>query len=265
MSSIKERLAAGENVTGTMVSYIDSPDIIRIMQVIGYDYVIIDYEHGYMDLSRLAAMFALGRAHCMPTLIRLPEVRRELVLKVMEMGASGILLPNTETAAQARQLVEHAKYAPLGNRGISLLRCHNGYEKVDLASYSARCNCDTILMCQIESPTGVDNLDEILQVEGIDSVLVGPNDLSQSYGIYGQMEHPVFQEAIEKILAAANRNGKYAGIHLMDAGQLRGYMQRGMQLNLLSNDLNMMITAGKAGLAEVRQPVHTAAAEGAVQ
>lgn len=253
MKTIKERLTAGEAVTGTMISYVDTPDIVKVLQVIGFDYFMIDYEHGYMSFDRISAMFAQARAYGFPGLIRLPDARRELVLKVMEMGAAGIMLPNTETAGQAKALVEHAKYAPLGNRGISQLRCHNGYEKIDLKSYSEQVNRDTILMCQIESPTGVANLDEILAVEGVDALLVGPNDLSQSIGVYGQYDHPLFVEAIDKIIAAAKRHGKYSGIHLMDANALLAYMDKGMSLNLFSTELNMMINAGKSGLNMIKK------------
>jgi 2-dehydro-3-deoxyglucarate aldolase/4-hydroxy-2-oxoheptanedioate aldolase len=253
-NNIKERLARGEQVLGTMVTVFDNPEIGKILKVCGFDFFIVDCEHGHFDYQSVGNMAALAREAGMPMLMRIPEARREVVLKYMEMGATGLLLPNTETVEQAKALVEYSKYYPLGNRGVSLLRGHTGFEKVESATgYMKRSNDENILMVQIESPKGVENVDGLLAVEGIDAAFIGPNDLSQSMGIMGQTDHPRYIEAVDCVIATAKARGKYSGIHLMSAAALEPWMAKGMTLNLWANDVTLMMNAAKDGLAKLKK------------
>lgn len=254
MSDLKQRLREGGSIIGTMISTFDNPDIVKILKVCGFDLVTIDCEHGGFDYSKVAALLGMARAVGLDGFVRIPEARREVVLKYMEMGADGLLLPNCDTAQQAKLLVEYAKYFPMGNRGVSLLRGHTGYEKVPSATeYMARANEETVLMCQIESPTAVKNIGAILDIEGIDAAFIGPNDLSQSYGLMGQFEHPTMVEAIDTVVAAARERSKFSGIHWTGApAVLRRWMDEGMTLNLWSNDVTMMMNNARQGLAELR-------------
>jgi 2-keto-3-deoxy-L-rhamnonate aldolase RhmA len=208
-----------------------------------------------MDYSKVAGLFGMARAIGLPGLVRIPEVKREVVLKYMEAGAAGILLPNTETVEQAKALVDYSKYAPMGNRGVSLLRAHSDYEKVDSAvEFMKRSNEETILMVQIESPIGVENIGDLLDIEGIDAAFIGPNDLSQSMGIMGQLEHPMFVGALEKVISAAKERNKFAGIHIMygKTALLPKWIDKGMTLNLWTNDVEMLMNSGKEGLDKLR-------------
>lgn len=252
-SNLKARLKNGEQVLGTMVTVFDNPEVAKLIKVIGFDFFIVDSEHGNMDYGTVANMFAVAREAGIPAFVRIPEVRREVILKYMEIGAKGLLLPNTETVEQAKKLVEYSKYYPLGNRGVSLMRGHTGFEKPESATdYMKETNEETILMVQIESPTGVKNIEEILDVEGIDAAFIGPNDLSQSMGIMGQTDRPEFIDAVDKVIAAAKSKQKYSGIHLMSTDALKPWMEKGMTLNLWANDIIMMINAGKKGISELK-------------
>ena len=165
----------------------------------------------------------------------------------MEMGASGLLLPNTETAEQARMLVDCAKYAPLGHRGVSLSRPHTDFARVSGAEYMPRANDETLLMCQIESRRGVENIEAILAVEGIDVGFIGPNDMTQDYGILGQFEHPDIVAAFERVIAAARANGKWSGVHFGSAAPLAPWLSRGMQINMCGSD-NGLLALGAAAM-----------------
>ncbi|MBW6484802.1 MAG: hypothetical protein K0B01_01450 [Syntrophobacterales bacterium] len=252
--NLKERLQAGESILGTMVTVFENPEIVKILKVCGFDFFIVDAEHGSFDYSDVARMFALAREAGIPPMIRIPEVRRELVLKYMEMGAKGILLPNTETVEQAQALVAYSKYYPLGDRGVSLLRAHTGFEKIESATgYMEKVNAETLLMLQIESPKAVERIDDLLAVDGIDAAFVGPNDLSQSMGIMGQTDHPRFIEAVERVIAAAKKHGKFSGIHMMAVEALEPWMKKGMTLNFWGNEVVMLMNAAKAGLARLKK------------
>ncbi|WHH57624.1 aldolase/citrate lyase family protein [Petroclostridium sp. X23] len=254
MSNLKERLKNGESVVGTMVTVFDNPDIVKMLKVCGFDLFIVDSEHGYMDYSKVAGLFAVAKSAGIAGLVRIPEVKREVVLKYMEMGADGLLLPNTETVDQAKALVDYSKYYPMGNRGVSLLRGHTGYEKVPSAvEYMNKANDETILMIQIESPIGVQNVGDILDVEGIDAAFIGPNDLSQSMGIMGQMDNPEFIKAIESVITAAKERNKFSGIHMMATDALQKWIDKGMTLNLWANDVVMLMNSARDGLAKLKK------------
>jgi len=252
--NLKERLKAGQSILGTMVTVFDNPEIAKILKVCGFDFFIVDCEHGNFDYSDVAKISTVAREAGIPMMVRIPEVRREAVLKVMELGAKGLLLPNTDTVEQAKALVTYSKYYPMGNRGVSLLRSHTGFEKIDSATeYMRRVNNENILMVQIESPIAVERIDDLLGVEGIDAAFVGPNDLSQSMGIMGQYDNPLFIEAIDKVIASAKKHSKFSGIHMMSVEALEPWIVKGMTLNFWSNDIIMMMNAAKAGLAKLKK------------
>ncbi|MBN1104384.1 MAG: hypothetical protein JXL84_13285 [Deltaproteobacteria bacterium] len=250
--TLKERLKRGESLLGTMVIVFDNPEMAKILKVCGFDFFIVDGEHGSFDNGAVANLFAVAREAGIPPMVRIPEVRREVVLKYMEMGARGILLPNAETEEQAKALVEYSKYYPVGNRGVSLFRPHTGFDKIDNAvEYMNRVNEENILMVQIESPKAVENVERLLDVEGIDAAFVGPNDLSQSMGIMGQTSHPDFIAALDRVIAAAKQRKKFSGIHMMATDALLPWMEKGMTLNLWSNDVLLMMNAAKDGLKKL--------------
>ena len=254
MSNLKARLKNGESVTGTMITMVEHPDIAKIVKVSGFDYMVIDNEHGTFDYSTVARICSVAKVIDMPTIIRIPEPRREMVLKYMDMGADGVMLPNCENAEMAKLVVEFAKYAPMGKRGVSMLRGHAGYATPpSVPEYMREANEQTVIMCQIESPAGVDNSGVILDVDGVDACFIGPNDLSQSYGLIGQITHPTVTGAIEKVIEAASARGKFSGIHLSGSPDaLKPWMEKGMKMNLWSNDIALMMSSAREGLAKLR-------------
>ena len=252
-NNLKARLKQGESVLGTMITVFDNPEIAKILKVCGFDYFIVDCEHGGFNYSAVANILALAREAGITALVRVPEPKREAILKFMEMGATGLLLPNTDTPEQARALVEYSKYLPMGKRGVSLLRPHTGFEKIESAAqYMADSNADTLLMAQIESPLSVTNVEAILDVDGIDAAFIGPNDLSQNMGIYGQFTHPEFVAALDHVIDSARKKGKFSGIHAMVSSGMKQWVEKGMTLNLCGNDVSLMMQGARQVISEVR-------------
>lgn len=252
MSVLKERLRRGEKVLGTMVTTFQSPDIAKILQSCGFDFMIIDCEHGSFTTRETANIIAEARGASFPTMVRVPEIKRELVLKFMEMGASGLLLPNTESAEQARLLVEYSKYAPLGRRGVSLSRPHTDFLPVDGLEYMKKANDETLLLCQIESREGVEHIEEIMAVDGIDVGFIGPNDMTQDYGLLGQFSHPDITAAFERIMKAAEKNGKWSGVHFGGLAPLKPWVEKGMQINMWNSDVGLMTAGAADGLKSLK-------------
>ena len=251
MNTIKQRLRAGEQLLGTMITTFPSPDLVKILKNSGFDYCIVDCEHGSFTTREVSDMIGAGRGFDMPVLVRIPEIRREHVLHYMEMGAAGLLLPNTESAEQARKLVDYAKYAPMGHRGVSLSRPHTDFKKVNGPEYMKESNEYTVMLCQIESQAGLDHIDEIMAVPGIDAAMIGPNDMSQDFGILNQYAHPRMTAAFERVMEAAAAHGKWSGVHFGGAEPLKPWIQRGMQMNLWNSDSGLLSLGAKA-MAELR-------------
>jgi 2-keto-3-deoxy-L-rhamnonate aldolase RhmA len=253
-NNLKARLKRNEKIIGTMIITVENIQIARLVKVLGFDFFVLDCEHGSFDYTSAAGILAMAREVGIPAIVRIPEVSRPVVLKFMEMGAAGLLLPNTDSAEQARRLVEYSKYAPMGNRGVSLLRAHSGFEKVESpADYMKKANEETVLMVQIETRSGLEHCEEILAVDGIDAAFVGPGDLSQCLGMFGQQGHPDFIAAVERVIRAARQNGKYSGIHGMTTPEaLQSWIAKGMTLNLWVNEVLLMMSAAKEGLAKLR-------------
>lgn len=245
IKELKEKIKNGEQVLGTMITVFQNPDIAKLMKVSGFDFIVIDCEHGGFEYGEVARLIGLSKAIDLPVIVRIAEVRRDLALKYMEMGADGLLLPSTETKEQAELLVKYAKYAPLGERGVSLSRAHTDYKKVNGREYMDTANKNTILMCQIESQKGVENIDEIIGTEGIDIAFVGPNDLSQDMKMLGDYNNPKMKEAYQKILQAAKSAKKVAGIHFGKKEPLISCIRSGYQMNMCGNDVSFLLNGAK--------------------
>jgi len=253
MSALREKMNAGKNIVGTMTNILAHPDLPKIFKTCGFDFFIVDCEHGCFEYSQVAAMIAVAKEIGIGALVRVPGALREPILRFMEMGADGLMLPNTDTSELARKLVECAKYAPLGKRGMSMMRGHNRYIPVtDPVAYMKQANADTVLIAQIETAQGVGNIDEILSVEGIDVAFMGPNDLCCDLGVVGNQKAPVFIESVEKVIDAAKRHGKYSGTHCMNQATYDLWHGKGMNFNLYSNEVTMIMNDAARALKGMR-------------
>ena len=174
-----------EYKSGIMVSEISFSSLPLILKNAILDFFIIDYEHGpfdYTDMSKLIMNARLAGIKC---IVRLPNNERKDIIKLLDMGADGLLLPMTSFAKDIEKVVNYAKYPPLGKRGISTMRAHTLYNPPETTKYIKQANEDTMIFAQIETIDGVNNIDEILGVNGVTGVFVGPNDLSADYGCLG--------------------------------------------------------------------------------
>ncbi len=241
-TNFKERMRNGEAMIGTMLSVFDTPDIVRFMKNNGIEWFFYDAEHGYPNIDRLYGIFGYSKMLGLPGFIRIPEVNKTEIFRALDMGADGIVCPNVESVETARELVRLAKYAPMGERGVSLTRPHTCYEKINAREYMDRANAETVIICQMESPKGVAALEEILQIDGVDGVLIGPNDLSQSMGILNQLDNPEYLEAVDKILSLCKKYNKFSGMPNKDLKELEKWRNKGVQLLQWGTDVSIFTT-----------------------
>lgn len=177
--------------------------------------------------------------------MRVPSRSEEWIKRVLDRGVEGVIIPHVNTAVQARSAVQASLYPPNGNRSLGTARASQyGMD----ANYKFKANADKILCVQIEHKKGVDNIQEIVQVPGLDAVLIGPYDLSGSYGKLGQICDPEVIEAIQKILNTCKRYGKPAGIFAKQTQDAQRYLDLGFQLAATGIDVHSLWTSAKASL-----------------
>jgi 2-dehydro-3-deoxyglucarate aldolase/4-hydroxy-2-oxoheptanedioate aldolase len=247
-----DKMAAGETIYGTMLVELHTPNIARMLKVCGFDYFIIDCEHGYFDYSMVANLSAVAGGCGLSTIVRIPKIDRECILKYIEMGIDGFLIPMVSSAEELREAIQYVKYSPLGSRGVSTVRAHTGYGVKNLREYMNKANAETIVLAQIETVGGLERLDGILDVEGLNGVMVGPNDLLQDMGLTGEYNHPRFQEAIRTIAAAAGSRGKWSGNITSNIALLQASAALGMKILSYNSEVGMMMQGAKDGLAKLK-------------
>ncbi len=203
----------GRFCAGVMLNEVVFPNLPIIMHQAGMDFLILDYEHGSFDYMGMAGMIMVARLSGIPIMVRLPDNSRKDITKVMDMGADGLLLPMTNSVEEISEVVRYAKYAPVGQRGISTNRGHTFYNPGRMEEYMEQANGDTMIFAQIETGRGVKNMDEILDADGVDGIFIGPNDLSCDLGCLDREggQEPVL-EAIRTAGRRAAKFGKRAGI-----------------------------------------------------
>lgn len=250
-NQLKRALADGKTVFGLLNS-IPSPLLVEMIGYAGFDFVILDMEHVCLNPETLENMVRAAECAGVTSLVRVPSAAPEVILRALDCGAQGIVVPHVRTAAEAAQAVSASRYAPLGTRGISGGRT-TGFGTLDLPTYFARANSEIMVVAMIEDREGVDNLEAILSVAGIDMVLEGAIDLSQSYGVPGQSQHPIVQDAIEKIAASCRRHDiSFCAIPRV-LEQAAAWKARDVQAYLLGDDRGVSFRAIKAHLTTFRQ------------
>ena len=210
-NKMKEKLLAGRPVFGVSVMF-PSPQVVEMIGKLGYDWVLIDCEHGSISHESVELMTMAAEAADVTPIARPLMNTPEEILKVMDRGVMGVQVPHVITAEDARRAVEAVKYHPLGSRGLAAGSRPAEYGfGLSMNDYTKQANEETLVCIQIEDKEALPNVDEMLQVEGVDVFFVGPSDLSQSMGFPGQANAPEVQEAMDTTFAKTVAVGKAPG------------------------------------------------------
>lgn len=241
---LREKLARGP-VNGVII-VTNAPACVEILGYAGLDYVIIDTEHGANDIAEVEHMVRAAEIGGLTPLVRVTKNDPKIILRAMDVGAQGVLVPQVNSAAEAREAVLAVKYAPEGERGLAGIVRAARYGFKPLKEYIAEANARTTVFVQVEDARSVADLDEILAVEGLDGVLVGPGDLSQSMGMTGQFDHPDFVRTVHDVMARTIKAGKVAGMFCFNAEQARYWRSQGVRLLLIGTDTTLFSQAARA-------------------
>jgi len=251
-NKFQQSIAATGTAAGHMISDFGTRNIARIVAGANPDFVMIDMEHTGFDTERIADLCAWFRATDIAPMVRVPQGLYHFCARTLDAGALGIMVANVETPEQAKKIVNACKYAPLGHRGVALGGAHNDFIMPNPAEYFAYANTNTTVVCMIESPIGVANVDAIAATPGVDVVWVGHFDLTQAMGIPAQFQHPDFLSAMHAVTAAARRHGKQAGIQPTRVEDARQWREIGFNVLSWSIDYAVYRTALVSGVNEIR-------------
>jgi len=250
--SVKQRFESGESLHGCWIEAF-SPVATEIMAQSGYDVAMVDLEHGPGGFMDAVQQFQVIAAHPCAPLIRVPSANLSDIKKAMDIGPAGLMVPNISTADEAREVVAACRYGPGGARGAAptLIRA-SAYGR-DLDAYLDKVDDEFLLIGQIESRQGVENIDEIAAVDGLDMLFIGPADLSASLGALGDFAGPRFVDAFERVQRAVLDAGKWLGcipFHDRDAGRL---YRDGHRLVLSGVDTVLLRAAAEQDVAGMNQ------------
>jgi len=252
MASLKERLAKNELTIGSWVT-LGHPSIAEIMASAGFDWLVIDAEHSAIDLSDIQMLIQAMDAQNCPAIVRVSSNDADQIKRVMDAGATGIMVPSINSTADAEAAVRHAYYPPKGTRGVGLARAQ-GYG-ASFKAYVDWLSTHAIVVVMIEHRDAVENIDQILNVSGVDAFIIGPYDLSASMGMPGEIDHPKVQEAIAHVCRAGLAQGKPGGIHVVepDLEALYRHIDSGYRFLGYGLDIRILDSLCRRDLGEIRR------------
>lgn len=250
---IKEKMAQGVPTYGTMLAEMISPAVPQILKNAGYDWFVIDCEHSWPDLRTCSMMIRCAREIDFPIFFRISLTVQQMLSKLVDLGATGFVVPNIETVQQAQEIVRWTKYPPLGRRGRGGTMGCEDYSAPPLPQALAEANDYTMIAVQIESVAGLENCQQIFAVEGIEACFVGPTDLSVSMGIAGQTDAPELTNALKTIFDAAAAQGVASGIHVQTVEAVRYWVERGGLFMCYNSDIGLITEASRAALQQFKR------------
>jgi 4-hydroxy-2-oxoheptanedioate aldolase len=250
-NQFKELLKSGKPAIGTLIQ-LPSPPAVEVLAQAGFDWLLIDTEHGPIDMEKLQAMIRATSGTPATPIVRVACNLDWLAKRALDGGALGVMTPGVNSAEQALAAVRAVRYPPEGNRGFGPTFAALRWG-LTAAEYMEQANDAVMAIVQIEHVDAVARIDEILAVPGIDLALIGPYDLSGSMNRLGQVAHPEVQAAIDRVLKAANKANVPAGIFGVTADEINRYIAQGFRAMLAGVDVAFLALGAKGMLSQIRR------------
>ncbi|MBT5399563.1 2,4-dihydroxyhept-2-ene-1,7-dioic acid aldolase [bacterium] len=243
---LKQQLKNRELTIGSWIT-LGNTSIAEILANAGYDWLVVDLEHTTISLDQAGELIRTIELSGVPSLVRLTSNDENQIKRVMDAGATGIVVPMVKNVDDAKSAVAATRYPPLGNRGIGLARAQK--YGVAFQEYLKWQNDGPVVVVQIEHIDAVDNLKDILNVEGVDAFIIGPYDLSCSMGIPGEFDSPKFKKIMESIISISNDVNAVSGLHVVepDLVKLDRAIKVGHKFIAYSVDIRMLDVTARAG------------------
>lgn len=237
---LKRRVMAGEPAFGTMAFEFFVPGLPQMVQAAGAQFLLLDMEHSGMGYETLKDQVALCRGLDLTPMVRVPATQYHLISRALDVGAQGVMLPMVGSAEEARLIVSCTRYPPQGRRGAAFGFAHDDYAGGDIEEKMRIANERVLVMALIETAGGIDNVEAIAAVPGIDVLWLGHFDLTNFLGIPGRFDHPRYLGAIERMVAAARAHGKVLGVMSANEAWSRQYWDLGFRMFAAGVDVHLL-------------------------
>lgn len=252
--ALKTKLKNNQLTIGSWIT-IPSTDVVEIMASANFEWLCIDMEHSSIDLEMAKLLILTIQANGMKALVRVPKNEEVIIKRVLDSGADGVIVPMIKTKDEAIEAIEYAKYPPVGKRGVGLYRAQNYGTRLE--KYKKWVDEEIVVIAQIEHIEAVSNIEDILQVDGIDGTIVGPNDLSGSMGFPGEYHRKDVKKAIDNIRIACEKYNKPYGFHVIesDPTKLQERIEEGCTFLAYSLDFFFLGDSARAGMKTIKDGV----------
>lgn len=234
-----DKLRSGKPALGTW-NVINSPMIIDVIASSGLDFVIIDAEHGCTSFETAQIMVAVCESHGVSPVMRVGEINESMILRALDIGIHGLQLPNISRKEDAENFVKFAKYPPIGCRGFSPFTKAGNYDFKNAQILTEKANGNTLLIANVEGVEGLNNLEAISNVDGLDVIFIGLFDLSKSLGIAGDVNNPIVIQKLEDSVKMIHTSGKKVGTIAANAEKLRQFKAIGVDYLTYSVDTGIL-------------------------
>ncbi len=247
-NELKKKFLFRENLKGAMIFDFFSPGIPHVIKNSGCEFIIFDMEHGGLTLNTFKELAIICRGIKLFPLIRIPQLNYNYISRSLDLGACGIMIPMVNDKIEVTKIVEYSKYPPKGIRGAGFGFAHNDYKIQNPMEIMDKANNNLINIIQIENKNGLENVEEIAQINEVDCLWVGHFDLSNFLGVPGQFQSKIYLNALDRIIIAAKDNKKSLGIMVGSKEEMEFYSNLefnviavGTEMNLLSNSISNII------------------------
>ncbi|MEM8975281.1 MAG: aldolase/citrate lyase family protein [Pseudomonadota bacterium] len=247
--SIRARAMAGESVLGAMVFEFFSPGVAQCLQLAGAEYIIYDMEHTGLGYETLKTQVAHCRGLDVVPMARVPRSDYAFISRALDVGAQGIMVPMVNSVEEARAIAEATRYPPDGRRGAAFGFAHDDYQAGSPIDKIKAANENNLLIAQIETELGLESVEGIAAVEGIDVLWVGHFDLTNFLGIPGQFDHPKYLDALKRVVDAGRKHGKGLGFMASDISWAQEYQDHGFNMLACGTDHGLLM-AGAANILD---------------
>ncbi len=242
---------SGDMVLGAMVFEFFSPGIAQVLKHAGAEYIIYDMEHTGVGLETVKAQVAHCRGLDVAPMVRVPRGEYHFLARALDIGCQGVMIPMVESVEQAKSIVEATHYPPRGRRGAAFGFAHDDYAPGDPLAKMKAADARTLVIAQIETERGLEAVDEIAAVDGVDVLWVGHFDLTNFLGIPGQFDNPLYINAVKRVVAAARKHKKGLGFMSADATWAKQYKKLGFNMQATGTDHGLLMAGVKGILSSI--------------
>ena len=247
---LKSRLAEGGSAFGTMAFEFFTPGLPAICRAAGTEFIIYDMEHSGVSFETIKAQVASCKGADVQPFVRVPAGDYHFIARALDIGATGIMAPMVETAEQANAIVSCTRYPPAGRRGAAFtVAAHDDYTTGDVAEKITAANARILVICLVETAAGIENVDAIAAVGGVDVIWLGHFDLTSSMGIPAAFDHPRYLAAVDALTAACAKHKKCPGFLAGDENWVKDYRARGFRMFCYGTDVTLLQSALARGIA----------------